>query len=855
MDDTENNSELGIRGFSLIDVSSEDDCLINSSFGDPCDFQFSEKQKEQKRVSFLENEDANNADTFSVHSFEEMEQMPQPLESLEQEMKLKSMKCNLRKSLAWDSAFFTSAGVLDPDELSSMIGGTEKGENFMLTSIQEAGHRSTDSMSTLASDSLTLDSIEADLFEDVSASIQKSSQASNKEKLNGKVGSKVVETQTIRASKKVDLASQNKLKPKAAHKKPSAGMQAPGKTMKQVFACAQVSQPVATNGESIFSVSKPPKVLGKVNPISTISTKRATLGSNRIKLEKDKASDRIDFAGTVALSSKVPASRVLGSIVPRPTLSSKSSSSSSAAAKRELRTSCSSVDSSDSASSTGNGKASLNSIKWNNATKSDFSSNSIVKTPSRSVSRNKSNSGSPHLPACLMSATTLSSSISPASSISEWSSASSSASTVNLKSNNSKVGLDSSSRKGFSVKRDNPQVLDSQNNCDEQHSIGNDTQVTELPGGCVKGASTRTGAPHPPASMKPSGLRLPSPKIGFFDGVRSTGRSPNGSMQSHPDLPSGLPKIGGSGRISPSKGSNRAKLGKLQPTRTVTATRSAKLDAKQVALSVKSKSPSPIQEPSNASRKVSIASRNIKGSPSISPGVGNMRLPKSGGDSQLKAEEVVSKGHDIAINDPDSGFTENNCKPCALKDKGSPKSKNNGRVKGINGGPNIIEDSSSISEVENVTMSQKVGEYAIYDKPHLKNDPHLHHDLENQVGVLIRQIGAVDINADIQKELVSLSLVASSEDNSCGPEHSHPSKIFVCGKKEELPNSLLKPSSVSPTAIEVMADLRIPLAVKDTFCNRVESLDVVTVSAAKEAEKTATLPFPRSILEDNRLLD
>ena len=49
-------------------------------------------------------------DTFGT--FEHMEQVPQPSESKEPEMTTKNRKYNLRKSLAWDSAFFTSAGML-----------------------------------------------------------------------------------------------------------------------------------------------------------------------------------------------------------------------------------------------------------------------------------------------------------------------------------------------------------------------------------------------------------------------------------------------------------------------------------------------------------------------------------------------------------------------------------------------------------------------------------------------------------------------------------------------------------------------------------------------------------------------
>ena len=59
----------------------------------------------------MESVDTNTLeDTFGT--FEHMEQVPQPSESKEPEMTTKNRKYNLRKSLAWDSAFFTSASML-----------------------------------------------------------------------------------------------------------------------------------------------------------------------------------------------------------------------------------------------------------------------------------------------------------------------------------------------------------------------------------------------------------------------------------------------------------------------------------------------------------------------------------------------------------------------------------------------------------------------------------------------------------------------------------------------------------------------------------------------------------------------
>lgn len=74
---------------------------------------------------------------------------------------------------------FDLPGVLEPDELSSMIEGVGKGGKQFLPGIEEDVCRSTDTLSTLESENLTMESLEADFFEDIRASIQKSCKASS----------------------------------------------------------------------------------------------------------------------------------------------------------------------------------------------------------------------------------------------------------------------------------------------------------------------------------------------------------------------------------------------------------------------------------------------------------------------------------------------------------------------------------------------------------------------------------------------------------------------------------------------------------------------------------------------------
>lgn len=182
---------------------------------------FSENQEHEELL------DTPNSKNFedATSKLEEWEQEPRSNETFEIGKAKKNSKCNLRKSLAWDSAFFTSAGtrlwmlgiyvvfflgsigcslcfigsamclvysgVLDPDELSSIIEGVEKDEMHALPGIKEDVHMSCDSISTLESDSLTLESMEADIFEDIRASIQKSTKMSDLANGNSKVPSRV----------------------------------------------------------------------------------------------------------------------------------------------------------------------------------------------------------------------------------------------------------------------------------------------------------------------------------------------------------------------------------------------------------------------------------------------------------------------------------------------------------------------------------------------------------------------------------------------------------------------------------------------------------------------------------------
>lgn len=196
-------------------------------------------------------------------------------------------------------------------------------------------------------------------------------------------------------------------------------------------------------------------------------------------------------AGKVAPISKVQGLGGSSRTLPKPVPCSNSST----ATKKGPPKSSASSNSSGSASSPNVGISPVKATR--RKTLNPTSSSSILKTPLKVALNNKGQFG---LTDRLMSAK-LSSNISPASSISEWSSEScSSTSTVNQRSSTSRASIDTSS----------PASDRHENKATRPHSDN------------AKAASKQTGTLSQPATGKPSGLRMPSPKIGFFDGVSST---------------------------------------------------------------------------------------------------------------------------------------------------------------------------------------------------------------------------------------------------------------------------------------------------------------------------------------------
>ena len=78
-----------------------------------------------------------------------------------------------------------------------MLGGNEKGEIHTLPGIEEDVNKSSESLTTLDSETLTLESLEADLFEDIRASIHKSNKVSDTANSSGKKELKTMDSRTV----------------------------------------------------------------------------------------------------------------------------------------------------------------------------------------------------------------------------------------------------------------------------------------------------------------------------------------------------------------------------------------------------------------------------------------------------------------------------------------------------------------------------------------------------------------------------------------------------------------------------------------------------------------------------------
>lgn len=660
----------------------------------------------------------NAADIFGQREHEYL-----PSDSLEPEIPSRDGKFNLRQSLAWDSAFFTSEGVLDPEELFMINKGFKKAKTRLLPGIKEELQRSAESNSTIDSDRFSLESLEIDLFEDIRASIQKST------------------------SEKLDAACQTRMKTTPAITRQTINVHGSQRTAKEISIHTRVQ--ATGSRESIPLPLKPPKMLGQSNSISAAPTKRVPLGANRVEVENRNAKTTL---GKRLVVTRQPCLVNSCSIIPSSTPSPRSSSG-SATATNKSTVSCSPYDRSDSASSDATGKSPSNSLRRKIDSRSINLATSVstLKTPLRCSTKTKNdvrNSGhSSSRFSSSLSAQKPSSCTSSTSSFDGWSSESSS-STVNQRSNGSKASLDGAPYRGFSFDNDIIQASDIESHPPNQSSVGSKSHRTRLPNQYIKKCSMVNGpvSPNVSGNSKPSSLRMPSPKIGFFDVEKSMPTGLNGSFQFRSGAQSTLAKSGS--RISNLSGAaNRARRGKLQPARTSIGTQNVKRGSHQTEVSCPDSGMNPaypvqFHNVEDASKKGSGLLRTTRSHLGMTVKNQNVSSTKVSRENCSKTPEVGS-----------SSKAENKGAQAVLKDRMRRESKGTVHVKA---NKTLTKEGRTHHSRENMNLQRKEHEEVSQNCPQ-DNQSLLHMNekenyFEDQVDGLSRQVSVIDLSRDVVVE-------------------------------------------------------------------------------------------------------
>ncbi|XP_020087329.1 muscle M-line assembly protein unc-89-like isoform X2 [Ananas comosus] len=252
----------------------EEDCLADSAKGPV-------KCSIEDNFSELETFHAQEDQTLDKTS-KQIQRVPQLSVSPERK-KPKSSKFNLRKSLAWDSAFFTSEGVLNTEELAIVNSTFRKAETLALPEIPEETRISSESILDIDNWALENPNLEVELFENVRASIQKSlgksDNASNTTSCSLKKDQRGLDASRLASREKVDRSSQNKIKLPVAVKQHGLSKQQPQNISKKTHAVLKlVTHGTLDPDESL----KPSRILPKATRVM-VPSKTSASGNSQTK--------------------------------------------------------------------------------------------------------------------------------------------------------------------------------------------------------------------------------------------------------------------------------------------------------------------------------------------------------------------------------------------------------------------------------------------------------------------------------------------------------------------------------------------------------------------------------------------
>ncbi|KAE8702573.1 hypothetical protein F3Y22_tig00110482pilonHSYRG00365 [Hibiscus syriacus] len=383
-------------------------------------------------------------------------------------------------------------GVLNPEELSLVNNRKSETVTHILPGVEQEFWKSTESNSTLDSD-YSLSSLEIDLFDDMRASMEKSSKSSNFVNSSCKLQSQT-DTPNPHFSKRLDTTS-TRAKPFSASRRPKSNADAVGKTAKEAINPSKAQHGTRAGEHEPSSSLKLSKAYDEANPFSSGAAKRASISANQMKVNY-----KIRKALSGQNRSKKPC------VGDRGTPSEEPSSSRSLIVSKDL-----------SGSVCGQSPSIVkppSSLRRNN---DSASSDSDAWTPTKTLTQHKSKLIDTSQPTSLQSKP----SASLLTSVGCWS----------YESSSYLNHVDASQ-------------------CSDTENCSND----QLPSTFLR-------------EIKPSGLRLPSPKIGFFEVENSRELALNG-VKFHSGLQNSSKTRSGTNHLYGTP--NRERSSKLQSPRTAT---------------------------------------------------------------------------------------------------------------------------------------------------------------------------------------------------------------------------------------------------------------------------------------------
>ncbi|XP_037450976.1 mucin-12-like isoform X2 [Triticum dicoccoides] len=426
----------------------------------------------------------------------------------------KTKGVNLRKSLAWDKAFFTSEGVLDTEELGIVNSTFRKSQgSSLLPGIAEEMRRSMESTtSSLESESFVLESLETELFDNVRASIQRTLGKPDKAPIVASGSSKTprsaAKAPPVTVRKGVDRIpqTQSKIRPPASISNGSVGgtKQRPQVTLKEPAAARVAASKAAEAKPS----SKPPRALPRVATMRAPTNTAVTSGI---------ADKRSSTGGVVNRQAVAKSANSSASVPSRPGGGPKNNSTSksgalSLAASPSLR----------SAPMAGGKTKSPTLISKNRTAQRipirSSSRSDISKVDPARASRNKSHGES------------ASPTISPSSSVDSMSSVISGVSTA------STVGRASHTSETFSTRSSSLSPSTRKSNDHPPTTLRRPVIVREgqASGAFADNVKSNVDTSTQGNGFKPSGLRRPTPKIGYFDAEKSVEQKAGARAQLQP---------------------------------------------------------------------------------------------------------------------------------------------------------------------------------------------------------------------------------------------------------------------------------------------------------------------------------